>query len=163
MASGGNGGNGRDGGGFQICAPWWLGGGCINIGVDPTNGGGGGGGGSPSRTSIGSGHGSISTTANNAPGIKVGSRGGNGGKGGNGYVGTSGADGGAGGNGGNLSITNYTTVNTGGCLSTSLRIPAESTSRGKGRTTSSTATCGTESGSTWRLATPRGPRARPSF
>ncbi|MFM5954268.1 MAG: hypothetical protein ACKOPE_08195 [Novosphingobium sp.] len=129
---GNNGGNGRDGGGIQICVPFL---GCATIGVDPTAGGAGAPG--PNFTSTVPANYSgalIASSADNLPGIKIASIGGNGGAGGDGYVAVPGAAGGAAGNGGNVTGINYSEVSTSGDKSYGMWVFSQAGQGGAGGT-----------------------------
>jgi hypothetical protein len=103
---GGNGPNGRDGGGVQICPPLV---GCFTIGVDPENGGNGSTGPTINTTLTAD----YSSISDNVSAVSISSIGGDGGTGGDGYLAVDGRPGGAAGAGGPV------TVNVSGTLATS--------------------------------------------
>ena len=124
IKQGGNGGNGRDGGGVCFGAL-----GCIQYA--PGNGGAGGTGPTINDV-IAASWGLITTTSAHAPGIVVVSNGGNGGNGGFGVGNIPPAGGGAGGNGGNVTATNYTTVVTSGDRSYGMLVQSSAGRAGAG-------------------------------
>ena len=130
---GGNGGDGRDGGGINVCIPFTSI--CAFIGVPPTAGGAGATG--PSFTSTVDATysgGLISSSAADLAGIKIASIGGNGGTGGDSYSagGYAGQPGGAAGNGGDVTGNNYVTVSTSGTNSHGMWVFSQAGNGGSG-------------------------------
>ena len=131
---GAHGGNGRTGGGINVCVPLtsW----CVFIGWDATDGGNGAPG--PDFTStVPSDYsgGLISSTAANLAGIKIASIGGNGGTGGDSIsIGGKGGNGGAAGVGGDVIGNNYGSVLTGGVKSHGMWVFSQAGIAGNGGT-----------------------------
>ena len=130
---GASGGDGRDGGGINLCIPFTSI--CAFIGVPPTRGGDGASG--PTFTStVPSTYsdGLISSTADNLAGIKIASIGGTGGTGGDSYSigGYSGQAGGAAGVGGNVTGNNNVTVSTSGANSHGMWVFSQAGAGGAG-------------------------------
>ncbi|GAA4035634.1 hypothetical protein GCM10022281_15070 [Sphingomonas rosea] len=130
---GASGGDGRDGGGINLCVPFTDI--CAFVGVPPTRGGAGANG--PTFTATipaDYSGGLISSTANDLAGIKVASIGGNGGTGGDSYSlgGYDGQAGGAAGVGGNVTANNYVTVSTSGDRSHGMWVFSQAGAGGQG-------------------------------
>ncbi|WP_339860433.1 autotransporter outer membrane beta-barrel domain-containing protein [Paremcibacter congregatus] len=117
--------------GVRICAPSWLGGGCINIAKTGSAGTDGANGPTVNRT-VSAGHGSISTVSNDKAGIEVSSYGGNGGSGGDSYGNIPAYRGGDGGNGGNVTLNNKVDVTTSGNHSNGITSVSRSGKGGEG-------------------------------
>ena len=132
---GANGGNGRAGGGFNLCIPFTDI--CAFVGVPPTAGGNGANGPAFTSTMDASYSGGlISNTADNLAGIKIASIGGSGGAGGNSYSagGYSGQPGGHAGDGGDVTGNNYVEVSTGGNNSHGMWVFSQAGAAGAGGT-----------------------------
>ncbi|KQN39323.1 hypothetical protein ASG37_06985 [Sphingomonas sp. Leaf407] len=110
IRQGGNGGNGRDGGGVEVCFGAL---GCARIAYDPKPGGAGAAGPTFVAT-VDATNGDVTTIANKRPGIAIVSTGGNGGEGGTAYGTIPAAQGGAAGAGGTVRGNNYVDVVTNG-------------------------------------------------
>jgi hypothetical protein len=134
IRAGANGASGRNGGGVNLCIPFTDI--CAFVGVTPTAGGKGANGpdfsaGVPANYSGGT----ISSTADALPGIKIASVGGSGGKGGNSIsLGGEAAAGGGAGNGGNVAGVNLATVSTSGKSSHGMWVLSQAGSAGAGGT-----------------------------
>lgn len=123
---GGNGANGRDGGGIRICII-----GCFTIGINATAGGAGGTGPTIDAT-LGAGNGDIETVSDKLPGVVVSSVGGAGGTGGDGYgINIDGARGGTAGRGGEVSVVSDVDITTSGRLAYGIHVQSRSGNGGQ--------------------------------
>jgi len=108
---GGNGSNGDDGGGLEICIPLI---GCATIGYNPTAGDDGGDGPSFGHTITTANNGDIEVVSDKLPGIVISSVGGDGGQGGDAYGNMDAAHGGKAGAGGNITLDASVDITTDG-------------------------------------------------
>ncbi|WP_417318676.1 hypothetical protein [Emcibacter sp.] len=129
VGAGGKG--GKNAYGIRICAPSWLGGGCLNLAKQGSNGEDGKRGPAINRTVTAS-HGDISTVNGGKSGIEVTSTGGRGGTGGDSYGNIPAYRGGNGGNGGTITLNNQVNITTSGDKAHGIRAISRSGTGGVG-------------------------------